>query len=172
MLGASAATAMALGLVGAGPAGDARATEDRRIRVTRRVTGETFELAYGDDGYDEAALGQFSTFARDVRTNEQTAMDPLLLDYLYALMLETESDGAFELVSGFRSVSTNEELRKRSSSVAEHSFHIAGRALDLRLPGTHLARLYAAALDLGFGGVGYYAKANFIHIDTGPWRRW
>lgn len=164
MLGIGAATAMMLGL--------ARATEDRRIRVTRRVTGETFELAYGDDGYDEAALGQFSTFARDVRTSEQTAMDPLLLDYLYALMIETESDGAFELVSGFRSASTNEELRRRSAAVAEHSFHMAGRALDLRLPGTHLARLYAAARDLGFGGVGYYARANFIHIDTGPWRRW
>lgn len=171
LLRAGAATAMTQGLVTAGFARTARAAETRRVRITRRATGETFDAAYWTGGYNEGVLRRFSTFTRDARTDERITMDPLLLDYLYALKIETENDG-FELFSGYRSESSNRRLRKRNPAVAEHSFHILGKALDIRLPGTHLARLYAAALDLGFGGIGYYPKSNFIHIDTGYWRRW
>lgn len=162
---------MTQGLATAGFVRTAKAGEARRIRIKRKVTGETFDVTYWTDGYDERALRRFSSFTRDVRTNERISMDPLLLDYLYALKVETENDG-FELLSGYRSASSNEKLRKRNPAVAENSFHILGKALDIRLPGTHLARLYAAAQDLGFGGIGYYPKSNFIHIDTGYWRRW
>ncbi|MFA7667652.1 MAG: DUF882 domain-containing protein, partial [Burkholderiaceae bacterium] len=61
---------------------------------------------------------------------------------------------------------------RRSSGVARNSFHMSGRAIDIRLPGVSLARVREAALSMQAGGVGYYPKSGFIHLDTGPVRRW
>ncbi|MGD8546952.1 MAG: DUF882 domain-containing protein [Thiohalophilus sp.] len=50
--------------------------------------------------------------------------------------------------------------------------HTRGKAIDIRLPGTELKHLRQAALSLKAGGVGYYPKSNFIHVDTGRPRFW
>jgi uncharacterized protein YcbK (DUF882 family) len=42
----------------------------------------------------------------------------------------------------------------------------------VRLPGVALSDLRDAALSLQAGGVGYYARDQFVHIDTGRVRRW
>ena len=47
-----------------------------------------------------------------------------------------------------------------------------GRAIDIRLPGTDLKHLRKMALNMRAGGVGYYPKSNFIHVDTGRPRSW
>jgi uncharacterized protein YcbK (DUF882 family) len=47
-----------------------------------------------------------------------------------------------------------------------------GKAIDFRLPGVKLSQVRKAALSLKAGGVGYYPESNFVHIDTGPVRRW
>ena len=44
--------------------------------------------------------------------------------------------------------------------------------IDLRMPGTDTAGLRDAALALRRGGVGYYAKSDFVHLDVGRVRRW
>jgi uncharacterized protein YcbK (DUF882 family) len=46
------------------------------------------------------------------------------------------------------------------------------RAIDVRLTGIRTNHLRRAALDLGRGGVGYYQKSDFIHLDTGVVRYW
>ena len=56
--------------------------------------------------------------------------------------------------------------------VAERSLHLEGRAIDVRLVGFDTARLRAAAISLGRGGVGYYPESNFVHLDTGRVRTW
>ena len=63
-------------------------------------------------------------------------------------------------------------LRKRSSGVARNSQHVPGKAIDVRLRGMKTARLRDIAIELGRGGVGYYAKSDFVHVDTGRVRRW
>jgi uncharacterized protein YcbK (DUF882 family) len=35
-----------------------------------------------------------------------------------------------------------------------------------------LADLRRAALDLELGGVGYYPRTDFVHIDSGTFRMW
>jgi uncharacterized protein YcbK (DUF882 family) len=45
-------------------------------------------------------------------------------------------------------------------------------AIDIRLPGRTLGEVRRAALDLARGGVGYYPKPDFVHVDTGPVRAW
>ena len=74
--------------------------------------------------------------------------------------------------SGYRSPVTNARLRGKSSGVARRSYHMQGKAIDIRLPGCDLADLHGAALSLKAGGVGSYAKSDFIHVDVGPVRSW
>jgi uncharacterized protein YcbK (DUF882 family) len=94
------------------------------------------------------------------------------MDVLYLLQQSVGIAGPFHIISGYRSPVTNEKLRNNSSGVAKRSLHMQGKAVDIRLPGCKLNRLRNAALELKAGGVGYYAKSDFIHVDTGRVRRW
>jgi uncharacterized protein YcbK (DUF882 family) len=83
------------------------------------------------------------------------------------------STSVIEILSGYRTKETNDALRESgTTNAAEHSQHIEANALDLRVPGVPAAELRDAALSLGAGGVGYYPKSQFIHVDTGPVREW
>jgi uncharacterized protein YcbK (DUF882 family) len=78
----------------------------------------------------------------------------------------------FQIISGYRSAATNETLRLRSSGVASASLHLSGRAIDIRLTDVTLERLRDAARSLRLGGVGYYPRSDFVHVDTGRVRAW
>ena len=151
------------------PAAHAAATRALAFRHTH--TGERLEIAYCADGeYLPAALARIDWLLRDFRTGEARRMDTRLLDALHAL--SSSGGGEFEIISGYRSPRTNAQLRSVSGGVAEHSLHLEGRAIDVRLAGLQSAQLRDAALALGAGGVGYYPKSDFVHIDTGRVRRW
>ncbi len=77
-----------------------------------------------------------------------------------------------QLISGYRSLDTNDELRARSRGVAKHSYHTKGQAMDFHIEGISLSNIRKAALSMRAGGVGYYPRSNFVHIDTGPVRHW
>ena len=72
----------------------------------------------------------------------------------------------------FRSTNSFLRRRRRGSGVARHSFHLEGRAIDVRIPGVDSTRVRDIALELGLGGVGYYPVEDFVHLDTGPVRTW
>jgi uncharacterized protein YcbK (DUF882 family) len=78
----------------------------------------------------------------------------------------------FHVISGYRSQITNARLHKMGRGVAAGSLHMDGKAADVRLPDCDLATLYRAAMDLRTGGVGYYPRPGFIHVDTGRVRCW
>ena len=99
-------------------------------------------------------------------------MDPKLLDFLYELLKELDYQGEIHIISGYRSPETNESLRNQSSGIAKHSLHMQGKALDFRLPGVDTKTLRDKAHAMKRGGVGYYNKLDFIHIDTGRVRVW
>ena len=63
-------------------------------------------------------------------------------------------------------------LKKYPNGVAKNSYHMQGKAVDLRLQGVPLKTVRKAALDLRMGGVGYYSKSGFVHIDSGRVRSW
>jgi uncharacterized protein YcbK (DUF882 family) len=84
-----------------------------------------------------------------------------------------KSDGVIDVLSGYRSQETNDELRASgTTNAAEHSQHIVAKAVDLRVDGVPAPVLRDAALSLNAGGVGYYPKSQFVHVDTGPVRQW
>ena len=98
-------------------------------------------------------------------------MDPRLYDWMASLKKRLDG-GEFGIISGYRSPKTNAMLRGNSNGVAKKSFHMQGKAIDVRLPGHDLAKLRKVALSLKAGGVGYYPKSNFLHLDTGRVRHW
>jgi uncharacterized protein YcbK (DUF882 family) len=109
---------------------------------------------------------------RDFRTGGVHTIDPTLLDILFDLRTLADQDQPFEVISGYRSPKTNAYLRRHSSGVAEHSLHIQGRAIDVRMSGVSTRKLRDLALGMRRGGVGFYPASDFVHLDNGRVRRW
>jgi uncharacterized protein YcbK (DUF882 family) len=147
--------------------------DSRSLSFVHTHTGETLSTTYFRDGdYVATSLERINHLLRDFRTEEVHAIDPTLLDLLFELQGATRHDGPFEVISAFRSLQTNATLRRRSSAVAEHSMHMEGRAIDIRLRGFPTLKLRDLAIQLQRGGVGFYAASDFVHVDTGSVRRW
>jgi uncharacterized protein YcbK (DUF882 family) len=147
--------------------------EVRRIALTNLHTGEHLDTVYFRDGdYVNPALDQIQNVLRDFRNGEHHAIDPKLMDYLVDVAAKVGSKPSFSVISGYRSPETNEKLHEKSSGVSQHSLHMQGRAIDVRINGVDCAALAASALDLKRGGVGYYRASNFVHLDTGAVRTW
>lgn len=145
----------------------------RKLAFVHTHTGERLSTVYAEEGaYVPDALAAIDRLLRDHRTGEIHPIDPALLDQLAALTELTGGSGCYEVICGYRSPKTNAMLRERSSGVAKGSLHLQGRAIDVRLPGVPLAKLRDAARHMAAGGVGYYPKSDFIHVDTGRVRSW
>lgn len=145
----------------------------RVIRMQNQHTGEKFAGEYWYNGrYLPDAFGEIKMLMRDHRTNEQFPIDPRLMDILFVLQNRLRAKVPYNLLSGYRSPATNARLRRMSEGVARNSLHMTGQAIDLRLPGTKTSVVRKAAMDLKAGGVGFYPRSNFVHIDTGRVRHW
>ena len=145
----------------------------RRISFVHTHTGESLSTVYYENGaYVAGALQKVAHFLRDFRTEEEHTIDPPLLDYLVDLRNLAGFDAPYQVISGYRSPRTNAALRSRSSGVAEHSLHIEGRAIDVRIEDFPTDRLHEFALRMRRGGVGFYPSSNFVHLDTGRVRFW
>ncbi|MBS0389256.1 MAG: DUF882 domain-containing protein [Proteobacteria bacterium] len=157
----------------AGRAAIAQTGTRRTIALVHTHTGESLSAMYYDGAaYVPAALQQLNHLLRDFRTETVYPIDPGVLDQLFRLQSLAGSNEAFQVICGYRSATTNEALRRASSGVAEHSLHLQGRAIDVRLPGVDTARLALLARDQQVGGVGYYRISDFVHVDTGRVRTW
>jgi uncharacterized protein YcbK (DUF882 family) len=149
------------------------ASPGRELSFLNLHTGERLQAEYWANGsYNHDALQSINWFLRDYRNNMTHTIDPHLLDLIHVLHQMVRSAEPFHVISGYRSAQTNAMLHERSGAVAKHSMHIEGRAIDIRLPGLGLKYLQEAALSLKAGGVGYYPSDDFVHVDTGPVRRW
>jgi uncharacterized protein YcbK (DUF882 family) len=145
----------------------------KRLFLYDTHTESTIDEVYAVDGwYDPDAVYKFNHFLRDWRSGEVRQMDTALLDILHDLQGIGDRGQPIHIICGYRSRATNAMLARRSRGVARNSFHIAGRAADIRMPGVGLRRLRANAIDLQAGGVGYYPRSDFVHVDTGDIRTW
>jgi uncharacterized protein YcbK (DUF882 family) len=152
----------------AGPGGD------RALSLVHTHTLERLRLVYAIDGrYVIEALGSLDHFLRDHYTGDVGRVHPPLFDLLHRVQGLLGHRDAVEVISGYRSPATNARLRRTGGGgVASRSLHMDGRAIDVRLRGVPLAELRDAALSLQAGGVGYYPREGFVHLDTGRVRRW
>jgi len=149
----------------------ARPPRLRRLRLTNANTGETFEGTYrNDDGPIDRVMEELCVFLRDHHSGEKTLMDVGVIDFL-ADVLDAVGQTSATILSAYRTAETNAMLARTTFGVAEHSQHILGRALDLRLD-SKLPAAMNAARAMQCGGVGWYPHSGFIHIDSGPVRSW
>lgn len=150
------------------------ADEVARLAFVNTHTGESLDVVYREgEQYLTDAIAEIDRVLRDHRSGEVFPMDRALLDQLDRLgaLLGTGSK-PFHVISGYRSPATNAMLHARSGGVATRSLHMSGQAIDIRMPGVPLATLHRAALSLQAGGVGYYPRSDFVHVDTGRVRAW
>jgi uncharacterized protein YcbK (DUF882 family) len=152
---------------------DGIALKERSLSLFNPHTKEGFEGIYWCDGdYVSNALNNINHIMRDIRTNDVKPIDTHLLDLIFSISIKLKPEAPFRVISGYRSLKTNTLLRKRGNGAAKKSYHIKGQAVDIRLPGYRTSVLRRAAYELKKGGVGYYPKRRFVHIDVGPVRYW
>ncbi|HCO7566531.1 TPA: YcbK family protein [Escherichia fergusonii] len=166
--------ALGAAILPAAPAFATLSTPRPRILTLNNLhTGESIKAEFFDGrGYIQEELAKLNHFFRDYRANKIKSIDLGLFDQLYRLQGLLGTRKPVQLISGYRSIDTNNELRAHSRGVAKKSYHTKGQAMDFHIEGIALSNIRKAALSMRAGGVGYYPRSNFVHIDTGPARHW
>ena len=148
---------------------------EHRIALRNVHNGESYDILFGRGSNPlPEGIAELKHALRDWRNG---AVHPI--DFELAILatrlrdrLDVDPRRPIDVISGYRSPATNMMLRANSDGVAQHSQHLVGKAMDVAIPGVELMRIRDAALALRGGGVGYYPSSGFVHIDTGPIRRW
>ena len=158
-------------------ASDSEATafwaKPRTLELYRPESGDHIKACYWRDGeVDAEGYHEICQLMRDVRFNESRNIDIRLLNLLRGgmgwLQINYGINKPFIVTSGYRTQEHNDKLE----GAAKHSYHIKGQAIDGRIDGVpveFLGRLYAAFQG---GGVGFYLKQNFVHLDVADVRYW
>jgi uncharacterized protein YcbK (DUF882 family) len=145
----------------------------RSIALHNLHTGERVNSIYWEEGkYIPETLHRVNWVLRDYRTEEVFRISPELVDLLARLQLRLRSREPYQVISGYRSPSTNAMLAAMTDGVAQNSLHMHGKAIDIRVPDRSLVKVHRAAMELEAGGVGYYPRSDFVHVDVGRVRRW
>lgn len=145
-----------------------------RLRLRNTHTGERLSVTFRDryGNYDQDSLDELNWLLRCHYSNKIHPIDIRTLEFLNSLHNKIRGEHEIQVVSGYRSPEYNALLRRTSSGVAKRSLHLEGKALDIRISGVRLSTLRKTAVGLRMGGVGYYPKSGFLHIDSGSFRTW
>lgn len=147
----------------------------RSLAFDNLHTGERLKIEYWAEGdYVPQALAEVNHLLRDFRSGDVHPIAPQLLDLLVLLRQRLETAAPVTVISGYRSPATNAMLRgaHEHSGVASKSLHMQGMAIDLRIAGRSLEQVHNAAMSQRGGGVGFYPKSDFVHVDVGRVRSW
>ncbi len=148
-------------------------SEAWKIAFRNVHTGESFSGVYRvGDKYLPEAFERMNYVLRDFRTAEVFPMDPHIIDMLSIIHRKVDINSPYEILSGYRSPKTNSMLGGKKRGVAKNSFHMYGQAIDIRIPSYSTRKIHNVAKSIKAGGVGYYPRSNFVHIDTGTVRSW
>jgi uncharacterized protein YcbK (DUF882 family) len=145
----------------------------RSVSLYNTHTGEWVRTVYWADGhYIRDAVRDINWVLRDHHSGEVRPMNAGVLDVIGMLRSRLECHDPLLVICGYRSPGTNAWMHAHSSGVASNSYHIKGMAIDLRCEGRDLSHVRGAAMSLKAGGVGYYPRSGFVHVDCGPVRHW
>lgn len=152
----------------------------RTLDLVRPASGERVQLLYWKDGEMlDSAYQQVCHLLRDVNGKQAAAIDPKLLETLWATQAFIARFGMtkpLEILSGYRTAASNQRLIEEGIPAARKSLHLEGRAADIRISQLHEEVLGELIQSFRQGGVGFYyrpsAKGGWIHTDTGLQRKW
>ena len=156
------------------PVVSARELPEGRLTFVNVWTDERLDVTYRNEAgtYDFEALDEVNHILRCHYTGEVAAIDVRVLEHVNLVQKKLGEDREIHIISGFRSPEYNAMLVRSGRRAAKNSLHVQGQAVDLQIPGVHPKMVRQAALKLGFGGVGYYPRSKFVHLDSGPFRHW
>lgn len=142
---------------------------DGIVTIVRRETGESITVRYRnrDGSYDEEALSKISYIARCSLTHQEKRI-PIKLVELIDRVSDRFGKRTIILLSGYRT----KYLNDITPGAAKKSFHLIGWAMDIRLSGISSKKVKDFAKSLGVGGVGYYPRYDYVHLDIGKVRYW
>lgn len=140
--------------------------------VAPNVRGVTNIIYRVGDTYSPSALQKLSIMMRDCHEMEWRPMSPRLFDILAWLQAASNSDEPITLTSGYRTRRTEQTLFPHDPHMVDTSPHTAALAADIRIPGVPAEWIREAALSIQAGGVGWYPRQQFVHVDSGPVRHW
>ncbi|MCB1541726.1 MAG: DUF882 domain-containing protein, partial [Rhodoblastus sp.] len=148
--------------------------DTRTIYLYHAHNKDHIEATYLVNGrYDSSVLKQLNWFLRDWRNDETTTMDPRLFDVVWQVYREAGAgNNPITVLSAYRSPTTNAALRRRSRAVAKHSQHMLGKAMDTKMEGLAMYQIREIGMKLQHGGVGWYPRSPFVHLDVGSVRSW
>lgn len=153
------------------PVWAAPAVAPRRLILANPHTRERFDGPYRDaHGPIPSAMAELSHFLRDFHSGQSIAFDVAAIDFLAAVMAAVGAERA-TVLSAYRTLATNRMLARTTFGVADNSQHLYGRAIDITFD-SRLEEAMRAARAMRRGGVGWYPRSHFIHIDSGPVRNW
>ena len=139
---------------------------EKRLKLFNPNTGDHFnEVIWAEGKFIPDALKSFDHIMRDRFTGQKIEINRKLLEFLHTLYDRYESKQPLNVFCGYRSHKTNEQYRARKGGVAKNSKHLTGAAVDFNVPDVRLSDLRKSAIDLKAGGVGFYPKSGFIHMD-------
>ncbi len=152
----------------------ARALPEGRLTLVNARTDEWLDVIYRDEAgrYDLEALDDVNYLMRCHYSGEVGAIDVRVLEHVNLVQKKLGTKKDIHFISGFRSPEYNAILVRKGGHAARNSLHMQGQAIDLLIPGVHPKKLRQAALELRYGGVGFYQRSRFIHLDSGPFRFW
>jgi uncharacterized protein YcbK (DUF882 family) len=140
----------------------------RRLAIRHAATGARFTGPWHDGRMaDPRAMADLSNVLADTRTGAVLPFDPAAIEVLWEVARRAGLDGELTILSGYRTPETNTAVHG-----AGDSQHLRAGAVDVMLPAERLPAVAEQALLLGRGGVGVYPARGFVHLDSGPVRRW
>ncbi|MGB4056988.1 MAG: DUF882 domain-containing protein [Alphaproteobacteria bacterium] len=146
---------------------------DWRVSLSQAHTDEKFSGVYRvGDQYLPDAFRRLNFILRDHRTGEVFPMDPHVIDIVSIIQSKMRTGRPLKVLSGYRSPRTNSMLRHETRGVAKNSFHMYGQAMDIRDDDYSSNRIRKIACSIKAGGVGFYPRSDFVHVDTGTVRTW
>lgn len=152
----------------------ARALPEGRLTLLNLWTDERLDVAYRNEAgeYDLNALDDVNHILRCHFSGLVAAIDVRVLEHMNLVQKKLGGGRAIHIISGYRSPEYNAMLIRSGRRAAKNSLHMRGQAVDLQIPGVHPKVVRQVALELGYGGVGYYPRSRFVHLDSGPVRHW
>ena len=152
----------------------AREFPEGRLTLVNAWTDEWLDVTYRDEAgnYDLEALDDVNYLMRCHYSGEVGAIDVRVLEHVNLVQKKLGTKKDIHFISGFRSPEYNAILVRKGGHAARNSLHMQGQAIDLMIEGVHPKQLRQAALELRYGGVGFYKRSRFVHLDSGPFRFW
>ena len=153
---------------------EAQTFPEGRLTFLNVWTDERLDVTYRNDAgeYDLDALDDVNHILRCHATGEVAAIDVRVLEHVNLVQKKLGGDREVHIISGYRSPEYNAQLVRAGRRAARNSLHMQGQAIDIQIPGIHPKVIRQAALELGYGGIGYYPRSKFVHLDSGAFRYW